>query len=44
LEYCKGIISGMTPDKLSFAKESFVGIALSDGYYDPKERILIDSL
>ena len=44
LEYCKGIISQLSRDKLSFAKDSFVGMALSDGYYDPKEKSIIESL
>ena len=44
LEYSKSIISSMAPDKVSFAKDSFVNMALSDGYFDPKERVLIESL
>ena len=44
LEYSKGIISNMSMDKLVIAKESFVQMAMSDGYYDPKERDLIESL
>ena len=44
LEYCKGIITSMSMEKLEIAKESFVEMALSDGYYDPKEKVLIESL
>ncbi len=44
LEYCKSIITGLQLDKLEFAKESFAGMALSDDYYDPRERALIESL
>lgn len=44
LEYSKSIISRLPVEKLQFAKESFAGMALSDDYYDPRERALIDSL
>ena len=44
LEFCKGIISAMDPEKLENARQLFVGMALSDGYYDPAERTLIESL
>lgn len=44
LAYSREVISGMSPDKLEFAKEAFEGMALSDGHYDPKERKLIKSL
>lgn len=44
LEYCKGIISAMNSEKLDFAKKLFEEMALSDCYYDPAERALIESL
>lgn len=44
LEFCKGIISAMAPEKLEYARKLFEGMALSDGYYDPSERALIESL
>ncbi len=44
LEYSRKVISELTPDKLAFAKDSFKGMAMSDEFYDPKEKVLIESL
>lgn len=44
LEFCKGIISAMAPEKRENVRKLFEEMALSDGYYDPAERALIESL
>lgn len=44
LEYSKGIISAMDSEKLEYAKGLFEGMALSDCYYAPSEKCLIESL
>ena len=44
LEYSAKIISGMMPDKIQFAKEAFSEMAVCDGFYDPREKKLIESL
>lgn len=44
LEYSKTILNGMPQEKLSYLKNVFEGMALSDNFFDPKERTLIESL
>ena len=44
LEYSTSIISAMLPEKIQFAKEAFSEMAICDGYYDPREKRLIDAL
>lgn len=44
LQVCRSIISNMTDEKQKTAKEMFSTMATIDGYVDPREQQLLETL
>lgn len=44
LQMCFEIIKGMSAENLEKAKEMFVTMAVIDGYFDPREKQLLEML
>ena len=42
--YCKSVLRRFPHDKLTYARECFIGMSLSDGFVDHREQKLIDEL
>ena len=44
LQMCFDIIKGMSAEKLAKAKDMFATMAIIDGYFDPREKKLLEML